>query len=462
MRILITMALLLSVLQLNAQDITGDWYGALKIGANQLRLNINIAKTDTGYAGKLISLDQNNTPIPMQWVKFTGGELSFKTTMANIEYTGMLKNNLIDGVFKQSGRPLPLQLGREKIEKKTAAKRPQEPKAPFPYLSEDLSFPNTREQFDLAGTLTLPAADGRFPVVILISGSGPQDRNEELMGHKPFLVLADHLTRNGIAVLRYDDRGVAKSKGTFKGATSADFAQDVLSAIDYLKTRKEIDSKKIGLIGHSEGGLIAPMVAAGSKDVAFMVLLAGPGVPGKDVIKLQGELIARAMGASENDISASGAIMNELMTIAASGKEGSVIDAEFNAAVKRSYQNLPDSVKKNVPEAVFQNQYAALNEPWMRYFLAYDPATSLKKIKIPVLALNGSLDLQVSPSQNLPAIKQALDKARNKKYEIRELPGLNHLFQETKTGLPSEYGDLEQTLCPLMLNELSAWLKKTI
>ncbi len=462
MKKLIILLFALSLQNIYAQDITGDWYGALKIGTNQLRLNLNFTRTDTGYTGKLISLDQNPTPIPMQWVKFDQQTLGFKTTVANIEYSGVFKDGIIDGTFKQSGNALPLQLGRTKIEKKTAAKRPQEPKAPFPYVSEDIEFRNEKDNISLAGTLTLPAANGKFPVVVLISGSGPQDRNEELLGHKPFLVLADHLTKNGFAVLRYDDRGVGKSKGNFKTATSADFAKDVSAAVHYLKTRKEIDPKKIGLVGHSEGGLIAPMVAAVSKDIAFIVLLAGPGVPGKDVISLQGALIARAMGAAEADIKASGDITKELMNIVTSGKDSSIVNKDFQAALDRNYQNLPDSVKKGLPMAAFKSQYAPLNDPWMKYFLAYDPATSLQKIKIPVLALNGSLDLQVSPSQNLPAIKAALDKAKNKKYLIREMPGLNHLFQETKTGLPSEYGDIEQTLSPMMLTELTDWLKKTL
>lgn len=459
MKTLLLILIVFSIQKIQSQDISGDWYGALKLGATQLRLNLNFTKTDTGYQGKLISLDQNNTPIPLQWVKFNQRELSFKTTMVNIEYVGVLKDSLIDGTFKQNGSGFPLQLGRAKIEKTTIAKKPQEPKAPFPYLSEDVSFLNAKDNITLAGTLTLPAAEGRFPVVVLISGSGPQDRNEELMGHKPFWVLADHLTKNGFAVLRYDDRGIAKSKGTFKGATSADFSRDVMAAVSYLKTRKEIDPKKIGLIGHSEGGLIAPMVAAQSKDIAFLVLMAGPGVPGKDIIQLQGELIARSMGAPEADIKASGDIMKEIMNIITSGKDSNVLNNEFKTALTRRYQNLPDSVKKDLPETVFYNQYAVLNEPWMKYFLAYDPATSLHKIKIPVLALNGSLDLQVSPSQNLPTIKQALDKARNKKYLIKELPGLNHLFQEAKTGSPAEYADIEQTLSPVMLKEMTDWLK---
>ncbi|HEX5669392.1 MAG TPA: hypothetical protein VFX73_11345, partial [Chitinophagaceae bacterium] len=220
----------LMVLTSRAQDLSGDWYGALKIGANTLRLSLNFSKTDTGYTGKMISLDQGNSVLPMAWVKLDQNDLSFKTTVANVEYSGKLKEGSIEGTFKQNGQPFPLNFGREKIEK-TVLKRPQEPKPPFPYLSEDVSFLNARDSILLAGTLTLPSSGNNFPAVVLISGSGPQNRNEELLGHKPFLVLADHLTKNGIAVLRYDDRGVARSKGNFQTATSADFATDVSAAV---------------------------------------------------------------------------------------------------------------------------------------------------------------------------------------------------------------------------------------
>jgi fermentation-respiration switch protein FrsA (DUF1100 family) len=298
--------------------------------------------------------------------------------------------------------------------------------------------------------------------VVLISGSGPQNRDEELLGHKPFLVLADHLTKNGVAVLRYDDRGVGRSKGNFGKATSADFASDVNAAVQYLKSRKEIDGKKIGLIGHSEGGMIAPMVAAGSKDIGYIVLLAGTGVPGKDIIILQQQLIAKAEGvASEKDLAETAAFTEEIAKIVTSGKDEKTVSAEFIDFLKSTWQKLPDSAKQIYgTEAVFLMQSAQMNTPWMRYFLSYDPATALEKIRIPVLALNGSKDLQVWPAQNLPAIEKALKKAGNKKYTVKELPGLNHLFQECTTGAPSEYEKIEMTMSTQVLDIVTTWIRE--
>ncbi|HSF46636.1 MAG TPA: alpha/beta fold hydrolase [Chitinophagaceae bacterium] len=459
-KILLSICLVCHFVVTGAQDLSGDWYGALKLGTTTLRLSVNFSKTDSGYTGKLVSMDQGNAVIPMAWVKLAQNDLSFKTTVANIEYSGVLKDSSIDGTFRQNGQPFALNFGRKKIEK-LALKRPQEPKPPFAYLTEDVSFLNSRDSISLSGTLTWPASGSNFPVVVLISGSGPQNRDEELMGHKPFHVLADHLTKNGIAVLRFDDRGVGKSKGNFATATSADFATDVHAAVQFLKSRKDIDPKKIGLIGHSEGGLIAPMVAASSKDVSYIVLLAGTGVPGKDIVLLQQQLIAKAEGASEKDIIETETFTKDLLNIVSSGKDDKTTSAELTEFLKSTWQKLPDSSKKQfVNEAVFIMQSSQLNSPWMKYFLTYDPAIALQKIKIPVLALNGSKDLQVSPAQNLPAIEKALKKAGNNKYQVKEMPGLNHLFQECTTGAPSEYEKIEMTMSPAVLELVSSWIQQ--
>jgi pimeloyl-ACP methyl ester carboxylesterase len=306
----------------------------------------------------------------------------------------------------------------------------------------------------------MPSEGSGFPVVVLISGSGPQNRNEELMGHKPFLVLADHLTRNGIAVLRYDDRGVAQSKGDFATATSADFANDVEAAVAYLKTRKEFNPKKIGLIGHSEGGLIAPMVAARNKDVGFIVLMAGPGVPGKDVLLLQIELLNKAAGMPTSDIAKQVNQTRDAIDILSMQGDSAVMMSAYWAYAKRSYTELPDSVRKIVSAEQYAKQFSTMTTPWFRYFLSYDPATSLEKVKVPVLALNGTKDLQVWAPQNLPAIEKALKKGGNKKYVIKELPNLNHLFQEAGTGSSAEYSIIQQTLSPLLLNEITNFLKQ--
>lgn len=457
MKKIFAVVLILLSIQLSAQDFSGLWHGALTINGNQLRLSIDLTKNDTGYTGKLISIDQGNATLPLQLVKTDGSKISFKG-VAGISYTGAMADSTIKGLFTQNGQNFPMEFGRRAIGKKVL-KRPQEPKPPFPYISEDITFKSTSDSIQLAGTLTLPSATGKFPVVVLISGSGPQNRNEELLGHKPFLVLSDHLTRNGMAVLRYDDRGVAKSKGNFSAATSENFADDVEAAVAYLKTRKEIDVKKIGLVGHSEGGLIAPMVAARNKDVAYIVLMAGPGVKGKELLPLQIELLAKAGGAKEDEVKSNLKMMNGLIDILTMNGDTAVINAAFRAYLSNEYKALPDSVKATVSQAQFNMQYANLNTPWMKFFLAYDPAPALEKLKIPVLALNGSKDLQVWAPQNLRAIEKALKKAGNKKYVARELPGLNHLFQQCTTGSSSEYAEIEQTLSPALLEEITQFLQ---
>jgi uncharacterized protein len=442
-----------------AQSFSGLWYGMLKVGGSQLRLTMDVSQTDAGYSGKLISVDQGNTQLPFEWFKTDGNNIHLKTTIANIEYKGTLKDETITGVFVQGGQAIPLNFSREKLEKFRPT-RPQEPKPPFPYKSEDITFTNTRDNISLAGTLTMPSEGTGFPVVVLISGSGPQNRNEELMDHKPFLVLADHLTRNGIAVLRYDDRGVAQSKGDFAAATSADFANDAEAAVAYLKTRKEINPKKIGLIGHSEGGLIAPMVAARNKDVGFIVLMAGPGVPGKDVILLQIELLNKAAGMPASDIEKQVKQTRDAIDILSMQGDSAVMMSAYWAYAKRSYTELPDSVRKMVSAEQYAKQFSTMTTPWFRYFLSYDPATSLEKVKVPVLALNGTKDLQVWAPQNLPAVEKALKKGGNKKYLIKELPNLNHLFQEAGTGSAAEYSIIQQTLSPLLLDEITNFLKQ--
>jgi hypothetical protein len=308
--------------------------------------------------------------------------------------------------------------------------------------------------------LTLPAKVGIFPVVVLISGSGPQNRDEELLGHKPFLVLSDYLTRNGIAVLRYDDRGVAKSEGDFKTATSLDFASDAEAAVSYLKTRKEIDKKKIGLIGHSEGGIIAPMVASKSKDISFIVLLAGTGIPGNQILLLQQELIGKASGASESDLYKSHEINSAIFDIVIKSNNTDTLRNELTGFLM---QKLKESANSQKPEGIsdsdfVKSQVDQISTPWMQYFIKYDPAPTLERVKCRVLALNGEKDLQVPANENLPAIKSDLLKSGNKNVTTKEFPNLNHLFQECKTGLPAEYAQIEQTISPVVLVEIVKWI----
>ena len=313
----------------------------------------------------------------------------------------------------------------------------------------------------MAGTLTLPKKVGVFPVVVLISGSGPQNRDEQLLGHKPFLVLSDYLTKNGIAVLRFDDRGTADSKGDFSKATSFDFATDVEAAVQYLKTRKEINKKKIGLIGHSEGGIIAPIVASNSKDIAFIVLLAGTGIPGDQLLLLQQELIGKASGISDAEIQKNKATNKGAFEIVRKSTNTEKLKLELTEYLKQSLKDTLNSQKPkgtNEDELV-KSQVNQMTSPWMLNFLKYNPAPALEKVKCPVLALNGEKDLQVPPKVNLEAVKKALTKAGNKNVITKQLPNLNHLFQECKTGAPSEYASIEQTFSPTAMTEILKWLQ---
>lgn len=443
------------------QDISGQWNGILKVQGTQLRVVFNVTQTENGISTTLDSPDQGAKGIPTTSSSFENSV--FKVTVSNltVEYEGTLGNdNIIVGNFKQAGQSFPMNLSKEIVEKEKIA-RPQEPTTPYPYYAQEVTFENKGAGISLAGTLTLPKKEGVFPVVILISGSGPQNRDEELMGHKPFLVLSDYLTKNGIAVLRYDDRGTALSKGDFKTATSADFATDVEAGIAYLKTRKEINKKKIGLIGHSEGGLIAPMVATQSKDVSFIVLLAGPGIQGDSILLLQQKLIGKTAGMSDEALQKNELTNRKIfdIVIASSNLEQLTIDLTNSIT-----QALKDNPNPQKPAGMSDEDFVKLQvnqiaSPWMQYFIKHDPAPTLAKVKCPVLALNGEKDLQVPPKENLDAISTALAKGGNKKVTIMELPNLNHLFQECKTGSPYEYASIEQTFSPTALTEILKWIQ---
>lgn len=444
-----------------AQDITGDWYGFLK--EFQLRIVYHIAKTEDGITSTMDSPDQGAAGIPTTETLFENSVLTITASNLGAIFKGELVNEAIVGTFSQGGMEIPLKLTREPSEK-PLVNRPQEPKEPYPYYTEEVSFKNEDADITLAGTLTLPKKEGKFPAVVLITGSGPQDRNEELVGHKPFLVLADHLTRNGIAVLRYDDRGFGQSTGDFASATSVDFATDVSSAINYLKTRKEIDPAKIGLVGHSEGGLIAPMVASESKDVNFIVLLAGPGLQGDEILLLQQELIARASGTSEENIRLTKELNTEVFNMVLESENLDTLKKDLTDYLTKAMNN---EYKQLVPVGMnidnfITTQVNAIVTPWMVFFMKHNPAPVLEKVSCSVLALNGEKDLQVPPKENLDAIKEALQKGGNQDFTVAELPKMNHLFQESETGAPSEYAAIEQTFAPEALKTISDWILEQI
>jgi dienelactone hydrolase len=443
---------------MKAQDITGQWNGVLDIQGTQLRLVFNVTQNGDAYNTTLISLDQGATEIPVTKTTNENSKITFEVTNLNIEYIGELNDGKIIGIFKQGGLEIPMNLSRETIEK-AAINRPQEPKEPYPYDVEEVSFQNSGAKITLAGTLTLPKNTSDFPVVILISGSGPQDRNEEMFEHKPFLVIADYLTRNGIGVLRYDDRGIGKSEGNFGTATSADFATDVESAMNYLKTRKDINPNKIGLIGHSEGGTIASIVAAETKDVNFIVSLAGPGISGYDILLLQTELVAKANGMETNTLTKELAFLKSNLDIVINGNDLEEIKTALTASIKKQIRARSEESPEGIGPEHVKPLVDAFTSPWYQFFLKFDPSTSFSKVKCSVLALNGAKDLQVPSKENFSAIKNALTKGGNKNVTIKEFPNLNHLFQEAETGSPTEYETIEQTFSPVVLEEITTWIK---
>lgn len=463
MKRIITLFILLTSLSLSAQNIIGKWQGNLIVPGGKLRLVININQGLAGYTATMDSPDQGAKDLPVDKIDFTDNTLTFAITAANISYKGKLENSIIKGTFNQNGYSLALDLSQGEIVT-AKAKRPQEPKAPSPYHSEDITFKNAKANITLGGTLTLPKKEGNFPAVVLISGSGSQDRNEEIMEHKPFLVLADHLTKNGIAVLRFDDRGVGASGGNPANATSADFATDAQAAFDYLKTRKEINKKEIGFIGHSEGGLIAQLLAEKNPDAAFIVLMAGPGIQGSELMVLQNYMIGKADGIPENELTTMGATLRKAYTVITTENDEKLRKAAVTEIFTKEFG--PFFASKGVPKdeigRVVQGQVEQLTSPWFVYFLKYNPAPVLEKIKCPVLALNGEKDLQVAATANLDGISRAAEKSGNKKVTVKKFPGMNHLFQECTTGSIQEYGQIEQTLSPTVLAEISGWINKQV
>jgi len=461
---LIISMLLISASLVFGQDITGDWNGALKVQSMQLRLVFHITKNASVYSATMDSPDQGAKDIPMSKAQYENGILTIEMAAAQIEYTGKLDSTgMVVGIFKQSGQTFPMNLTRKAIEK-VELKRPQEPVKPYPYYSEEVTFQNTKADITLAGTLTLPAKTGNYPVVVLITGSGPQNRDEELMGHKPFLVLSDYLTRHGIGVLRYDDRGINASKGDFGKATSFDFATDVESAVNYLRTRNDIDKKHIGLIGHSEGGIIAPMVAVLDKRISFIVLMAGTGISGGDILLLQQGLIGRASGMKEEELKTTNELNTHIYKLMNEIQNTDTLKLKITDYLMAKSKELPDL---NIPQGSTVNDYIDIVikqtlSPWMLAFIRYNPAAMLEKVKCPVLAINGDKDMQVPSKVNIPAIENALKKGGNKLSTCQELPGLNHLFQECKTGLPKEYVEIEQTIAPIALETMTNWILKTI
>ncbi len=449
-----TLLLFLSALAAFGQGFSlsglqGRWIGTLNQGILNLRVAIQF---DRNGAGKLEILDQQAPMIPVTAVKVEGYHVTFRVDSVGAHYDGIVmgEGNRLDGEWHQ-GATLPFVLAREGMPPKL--RRPQTPQPPFPYAEQNVKFPSLTRGIFLDGTLTIPPGPGPFPAVYLITGSGPQDRDETNLGHKPFKVLADYLSRRGVVVLRADDRGTGKSNGDFSSATTRDFADDAAGAVQFLKSREFVN--RIGLIGHSEGGIIAPMVASdpalGAKDVDFLVLLAAPGVPGDQVIIEQQMLVSRAMGVPEMLIERNRETEQKILSIARSEEDPELARSKMRAALGDFGSNPLNLLSLRLDEAT---------SPWFRFLINYDPGPALRALKQPVLALNGSLDVQVPPAQNLPAITWELETGANPDYEVVKLAGLNHFFQTAETGSPAEYGQIEETISPVVLNLIGEWITR--
>ena len=443
------------------EGLDGDWKTTINRNGVDLRIILHITTSEHGTIAKLDSPDTMAMNVSVSDLTKDGDQISYAIKVIGGTFTGTLTDpDTIVGTWVVPGQDDVLLTYQRAAptDEPIVRNRPQVPREPFGYLVEEVTYENPQaEGVTLAGTLTLPEGEGPFPAAILISGSGPQDRDETVFGHQPFLVLADYLTKHGIAVLRYDDRGVAQSTGDYSSATSADFATDANAAFAYLLSRDDIDHDAIGFIGHSEGGLIAPIAlqtnTSNKNTIAYMVMLAGPGTSSKQIAKSQNRLISLSQGKTEEEIARAEAINSK------------IVDAIINSSSPEEAESMireiltPQALEDlGVSESQIGMIIAQNNTPWIRYFLTYDPANFLPQITIPILALNGELDMQVPAPENLDGLRTLLKD--NQDATIIERPGLNHLFQHATTGALGEYNDIEETFAPEAMQIIADWINE--
>lgn len=455
-RAILLAALLLPCL-VTAQNFAGTWSGVLDVGPAKLRIVFNVTEKEGGYAATMDSPDQGAFGLPVASVTMAGDRVAMKMPALGASYSGQIAGDSIRGQFDQNGASFSLNLVRAALWK---PKRPQDPQPPYPYRSEEVTFRNEAAGETFHGTLTIPEGRGKFPAVVMVTGSGLQDRNEEIMGHKPFLVIADFLTRRGIAVLRYDDRGFGESTEALaarKPATTEDYMQDAMCAFRCLSSCKEVDGGKVGIVGHSEGGMIAMMAGARHSEVAFMVSLAGVAVRGDSLMIRQNRDVLMQQGVYPAEyVEAYCEVLRKIYPII----EGYSLDR-----IKQDYQAIGDTLFNGratiLPEALRQNANKTMQSmagnAWWRYFLAYDPSADLAKLGgKPLLALNGSKDIQVDADANLAVIERYITLPS----AVRKYDGLNHLFQHCRTGALDEYYHIEETVSPEVLKDIADWISK--
>ena len=444
--------------------LTGRWFGWLtQNGAGVLRIGINVLPAPCGQL--LITMDspdQGTNDLPMTDHSVRGDSLFLEMSYLKGDFQGGLVGDSLIGRWTQSGASLVLRLGR-RDSSLIVTRRPQEPVAPFPYAEERVTYQNPADGTRLAGTLTIPPGPGPFPAVLLLTGSGAQDRNEAIMGHKPFLVIADYLTRRNIAVLRVDDRGVGGSSGdTFK-STISDNAGDALAGVEFLRHHAKVDSTRVGLLGHSEGGWVAPLAASRSRAVAFVVLLAGPAVTGEEIRYSQDSVLALAAGSTIVMVSANHKISSAIHRVLKAEPNDSIALTAMLRAADSMHRRLTPAEKAAMDSSGLMADTAAMRQrlqilttPWYRYLLTYDPVPALRALRVPALALYGEKDLQVPPLQSVPVLERAVAGKRN--VTIRVFPGLNHLFQHAATGLIDEYARIDETVAPEVLQAIGDWI----
>ncbi|MCO5947070.1 alpha/beta hydrolase family protein [Mucilaginibacter flavidus] len=457
--------------QAMAQDITGSWMGTISVAGVNLHLVFNITKTVNGYSANFDSPDQKAFGIACSKATLKGDSLNIQIAAIGGGYKGLWDGkNDITGTYSQGGGSTPLNLKHITADEKAALGkdkiRSQTPKPPFGYYSQDVEYDNTDKSLHYGATFTRPNGDGKYPAVIIISGSGTQDRDGTIFGHKLYWVLADYLTKNGIAVLRVDDRGAGKSTlGDIKNATSLDFSHDVEASLNYLETRADVDKKHLGLIGHSEGGMIAPMVAARRKDVSFIVMWGASEVGGARINTEQNAYQLKKLGIDSVSVKAFADLNDDILALFALSGSVDALDAKitlvFDAWKKAQTPETHKALRTtdlNGPD-VFKQYNSLYNLPWMRYFIIYDAKKDLAQVKCPVLAVNGTKDTQVDATANLGLIKEILTKNGNKNVEVRPLEGLNHLLQTATTGDVSEYEKIDETMAPSAMKIIADWIK---
>lgn len=454
---ILTIVCLLSFCTLFSQEIIGSWGGELDVPGMKLPLVFNIKQKDAKLVTTMDSPMQGAKDIPVSQTTFEKNELLLIATNLQLQFKGILTDDQIKGTFTQGQMSLPFTLIRKK-EGESVLKRPQTPQPPFNYAIEEVTYTNSIDKNTLAGTLTTPNNKKVFPVVVLISGSGQQNRDSELFGHKSFWVIADDFAKKGIGVLRLDDRGTGGSNGASSEMTTQTFATDTNAAVEFLAQR---GFQNIGLIGHSEGGIIAPKVASQNPKVKFIISMAGPGIPIDELLVLQTNAIAKVSGATEEEVKSAEATNRKIYALL-KNYNGTDLQAEVKKIIIASMQKLPKEQQPSTEEIAktAEQESGKITIPWFTYFIKINPDVYWSKLKIPVLALNGSKDLQVISKENLNGIKTSLEKAKNKQFEMVEFPNLNHLFQEATTGSVEEYAQIEQTIAPQVLEKMSAWILK--